>query len=76
MVPYAWIVLDMIKPSGDIQIKLFLLYSQFHLRKSEDKHEMVNIKNKTNVYNTVETSSTVPTKSIHPIRLFYSIYLK
>lgn len=69
MVSYAWIVLDMIKPPGDIQIKLFLQYSQFHLRKSEDKHEMVNIKGKTNVYNTTETSNTAPTKSFHPIRL-------
>lgn len=76
MVPYAWIVLDMIKPSGDIQITLFLLYSQFHLRKSEDKYEMVNIKGKTYVYNTTETS-TVPAKNIHPNRLlFYSVYLK
>lgn len=64
MVSYAWIVLDMIKPPGDIQITLFLQYSQFHLRKSEDKHEMVNIKGKT-----TETSNTVPTKSFHPIRL-------
>ncbi len=46
MVSYAWIVLDMVKPPGDIQISLFLLYSQFHLRKSKDKHDTVNIKGK------------------------------
>jgi len=69
MVSYAWIVLDMIKPPGDIQIMLFLQYSQFHLRKSVDKHEMVNIKGKTNVYKCHENNVTLQRQILNCVKI-------
>lgn len=61
MVPYAWVVLDMIKPSGDVQIMLFLLYSQFHLGEKRNKNKMLLMA--TSLFQNVEEIPKTPSNS-------------